>query len=95
MAKVSAIMPAIMPVTATLIVLALATLDDATQIGSFLLPKVSKYVSLSHSIIAGVIALNIVNVNDPIYGRKKFYNNWIRRVSYPRRASKIFPSTSA
>ncbi len=37
-AKVSAIMPA----TATLIVLALATLDDVTQIGSFLLAKVSK-----------------------------------------------------
>jgi hypothetical protein len=40
--KVSAITPAIMPATATLIALALATLDDATQIGSFLLAKVSK-----------------------------------------------------
>ncbi len=40
--KVSLIMPAMMPVTATLIVLALATLDDETQIGSFLLAKVSK-----------------------------------------------------
>ncbi len=32
----------IMPATATLIVLALDTLDDATQVGSFLLAKVSK-----------------------------------------------------
>ncbi len=39
--KVSAITPAIMPATATLIVLALATLDDATQIGLFVLAKVS------------------------------------------------------
>jgi hypothetical protein len=39
--KVSVITPAIMPATATLIVLALATLDDATQIGPFLLVKVS------------------------------------------------------
>jgi hypothetical protein len=37
-----AIMFAITPATATLIVLALATLDDATQIGSFLLAKVGK-----------------------------------------------------
>ncbi len=39
--KVSAITPPIAPATATLIVLALATLDDATQIGLFLLAKVS------------------------------------------------------
>ncbi len=42
MAKVSKIMPAIKSATATLIVL-----DDATKIGSFLLAKVSKIVSLS------------------------------------------------
>ncbi len=38
LAKVSAIMPE----TATRIVLALATLGDVTQIGSFLLARVSK-----------------------------------------------------
>ena len=46
LAKVSVLTPAIMAATATLIVLALATLDDATQIGSFLLAKVSKSVLL-------------------------------------------------
>jgi len=42
LAKVSAIMPAIPPMTATHIVVALATLGDTIQIGSFLLAKVSK-----------------------------------------------------
>jgi hypothetical protein len=36
LAKVNAIMPARTPMTATLIVLALATLGDVTQIGLFL-----------------------------------------------------------
>ncbi len=46
LAKVSTIMPMIMLATATPIILALATLDDTTQIGSFLLAKVSKEVLL-------------------------------------------------
>ncbi len=40
--KVNAITLEIMPVTATCIVLALATLGDAMQIGLFAMPKVAK-----------------------------------------------------
>ncbi len=54
LAKVSRITPAIMLATATLIVLALATLVDAPQIGSFLLAKVSK-----QGTITAVISLTI------------------------------------
>jgi hypothetical protein len=42
LAKVSAITPAITPATATRIELALTTLGDATQTGSFQLAKASK-----------------------------------------------------
>ncbi len=53
-------------VTATDTVLALATLDDATEIGSFLFyaspPKVAKASILSVA-IAGIIVLNFANEN--------------------------------
>jgi hypothetical protein len=51
LAKVSVIMPAIMLATATRTVLALATLGDATQIGSFLFAKVSKQGTITHVIL--------------------------------------------
>ncbi len=55
LANISAIAPAIMPATVTCNVLALATLDDATQIGSFLLAKVRKQgvimPAISHTIL--------------------------------------------
>ncbi len=48
--KVSVIIPVIMQATATCIVLALATLGDATKIGSFLLAKVSKQGTITPAI---------------------------------------------
>ncbi len=50
MAKVSAITPTILPAIATHIVLALATLGDATQIVSFILAKVSKQGAITPEI---------------------------------------------
>jgi hypothetical protein len=59
-------MPTIMLATATLIVLALATLCDATQIGLFLLcpyAEVSTICVAVAGIIADVIALTFANGN--------------------------------